>query len=189
MTRWIMTVFILLMFSQAAVAQVDPRPDVLGVYFDEYGGRNCNDYLTPSVPFSVWFVYTNPTVPSILGFEAGYHTTASFLQMGIYPPCGLIMPVVPELDNLSIACPTPILTAPATPLYRIEYLYLGFEARETTFYLEKARESIQPGNNPYIILADGSFMEVQAGNPAYTTLCCGVSIEKVGWGSIKSLYR
>lgn len=184
-----MTVFILLMISQGAVAVVDPRPDVFGVYFDEFGDRNCKDDLIPGVVISVWFVYTNPTVSSILGFEAGYHTTTDFLQVGLYPPCGILQPVVPELDNLTIICGTPLVTGPATPLYRIEYLYLGIGPVEATYYLEKARDSTQPGNNPYIILSDGSIMEVQAGDPAYTTLFCGVSTEKVGWGTIKSLYR
>ncbi len=189
MARWLLTVFILLLFSQAAVAVVDPRPDVMGVYFDEYGDQNCKDDLFVATPFSVWFVYTNPSVDSILGFEAGYHTTAGFTQVGLYPPCGLITPVMPELDNLIVVCPVPIATTQATPLYRIEYLYLGVGSVETTFYLEKARESTQPGNNPHVILADESIMEVQAGQPAYTTLVCVLSTEKLVWGSIKSLYR
>ena len=171
------------------MAVVDPRPDVLGVYFDEFGDRNCKDDLNPGAPFSVWFVYTNPTVPFILGFEASYHTTADFIQMGLFPRCESITPVEPDLDNLLATCSIPFPTTQATPLYRIEYLYLGFESVETTFHLEKARESIQPGNNPYIILADGSIMEVQAGGPAITTLHCVLPVEKMVWGSIKSLYR
>jgi hypothetical protein len=184
-----MMAIILVVFVQTASAVSDPRPDVLGVYFDEYGDQICKDNLPVAAPFSVWFVYTNPSVTSILGFEAGYHTTAEFLQLGIYPPCGIIWTEMPELDNLYIACSSPIATTQATPLFRIEYMSLGFEAPDSVFYLEKARDSAQQGNNPYIILADGSLMEAQAGGPAFTSLCCGVPAVNVGWGTIKSLYR
>ena len=184
-----MMAFILVVFGQAAFAVVDPRPDVLGVYFDDFGVQHCRDDLLIAVPFSVWIVYTNPSVTSILGFEAGYHTTGEFLQLGLYPPCGIIWVIPPELDNLYIACSTPLATTQATPLLRIEYLYLGFEALDSVFYLEKARDSSQPGNNPYIILADGSSLEALAGVPAFTSLCCGLPTANVEWGTIKSLYR
>jgi len=184
-----MFALVLVMFAQPAGAAVDPRPDVLGVYFDEFGDRPCKDDLIQAVPFSVYFVYTNPTVNSILGFEAGYYTTAGFLQLGIFPPCGIIWTVMPDLDNLYVTCAVPLATAQATPLFRIDYLYIGFEPLESVFYLEKARDSIQPGSNPYIILADGSPMEAQAADPAYTTTFCALATEPMGWGTIKSLFR
>jgi hypothetical protein len=189
MARWLLLVFVLVVFAQAASGVSDPRPDVLGVYFDYFGDQICEDNLLIAVPFSVWFVYTNPSETSILGFEAGYHTTAEFFQLGIFPPCGIIWTEIPELDNLFVACAEPMATTEATVLFRIEYLMLGFENPDSIFYLEKARESTQPGTNPYIILADGSLMEAQAGMTAYTTLCCGLPTENRGWGSIKSLYR
>jgi hypothetical protein len=184
-----MIAFILIMFTQAAFGVADPRPDVLGVYFDEFGDQICNDSVPISVPFSVWFVYTNPTPTSILGFEAGYYTTGdSFIRLAIHPPCS-IMWIPPDLDNLTLLCPEPFATAEATPLFRIEYLYIGGGSPESTFYLEKASGSPLPGDNPYIILADGSPFEVQAGVPAYTALSCGVPSENLDWGTIKSLYR
>ncbi len=189
MAKWLMTVFILVIFAPAAIAGEDPGPEALGVYFDKFGDRNCKDDLEAGASFSVWFVYTNPSQSSILGFEAGYHTTAAFVQLGLFPPCDILTPVEPELDNLHLACPPFLVTTQATPLYRIDYLYLGFEAVDATFHLERARESTQPGNNPHIILTDGSYLEVQAGYPAYTTVFCGVPTEKIAWGSIKSLYR
>ena len=189
MARLVMVVFMLVMFLQTAFAVVDPRPDVLGVYFDEYGNLPCKDDLQVAVPFSVWIVYTRPSVTSIQGFEAGYHTTTEFIQLGLYPPCGIVWVIPPELDNLYIACDTPMVTNLATPLLRIEYLYLGSEAFDSIFYLEKARDSSQPGTNPYIILADGSPMEVQAGGSAYTSFICALPMDEVGWGTIKSLYR
>jgi hypothetical protein len=189
MARLLMMVFILVMITQAAYGVSDPRPDVLGVYFDEYGDQICNDMVLIGVPFSVWFVYTNPTPTSILGFEAGFYTTGdSFVRLGMYPPCSIIW-IPPDLDNLTLICSEPFATAEATPLFRIEYLYIGGGSPESTFYLENASGSSLPGNNPYIILADGSPLEVQAGYPAYTTYFCGVPVENMDWGTIKSLYR
>jgi len=180
---------ILTMFTQVVFAATDPRPDVLGVYFDEYGDQICSDSVFNAIPFSVWIVYTNPTPTSVLGFQAGLYTTGdSFIRLAMHPPCE-IMWIEPDPENLTVGCPIPLPTAEATPLFRIDYLYVGSGVPESTFRLEKASGSILPGDNPHIILADGSTMEVQPGVPAYTTMCCGVSTEKLGWGTIKSLYR
>lgn len=189
MARLLMVAVILGMFTQVAIADVDSGPDVLGVYFDENGDQICKDDVWFATPFSVWIVYTNPSAASILGFEAGYHTTADFLQLGLYPPCGLVWVFPPELDNLTVVCSTPMATTEATPLLRVEYMSLGSESPDSIFYLEKARESSLPGDNPYIILADGSYLAAQAGVAAYTTLCCGVPTENMDWGMIKTLYR
>lgn len=189
MTRLSSTVLVVLVLAQTASAVVDPRPDVLGLYFDESGNVQCKDDLIVGVPFTVWFVYTNPSVPFVRGFEAGFHTTATFLRLALNPPCGIIWTVEPELDNLFISCGEPLATAAATPLFSIDYLYLGAESREATFYLEKARDSVLPGTNPYIILPDNGVLEAQAGDPAYTTANCAVAAEELEWGSIKSLYR
>jgi len=189
MARLLLIAFILVMFTQAAYGVADPRPDVLGVYFDEFGEQVCNDMVQASIPFSVWIVYTNPTPTSILGFEAGLYTTGGpYIMLGMHPPCD-IMWIDPDPENLIVDCSTPFPTAEATPLFRIEYLYLGSGVPESTFRVEKASGSSLPGDNPYIILADGSPMEVQAGVAAYTTLYCGLPTENMGWGTIKSLYR
>jgi hypothetical protein len=88
-----------------------------------------------------------------------------------------------------VECSTPFPTVEATPLFRIDDLFPGSGVPESTFRVEKASGSSLPGDNPYIILADGSPFEVQAGVAAYTTLCCGLPTENMGWGTIKSLYR
>jgi hypothetical protein len=56
--------------------------------------------------------------------------------------------IPPDMDNLTLLCPTPIPTAEATPLLRIEYLFVGGGVPESTFYLEKASGSALPGDNP-----------------------------------------
>ena len=180
---------VLVLFSQSAWGVTDPRSDVIGVYFDEFGDQICEDTFLIGLPFSVWIVYTNPSVTSILGYELGYYTTSEFIQLGLLPPCGLIWIVPMDLENLFVTCGSPNPTSQATPLLRIDYLFMGYEDPDSIFYVEKARDSVLPGTNPYIILADGSFMEAQAGIPAYTTLCCGLPTEILGWGSVKSLYR
>jgi hypothetical protein len=189
MIRLLMIALVLLMLAPTAGGASDPPSDLIGVYFDEYGEQICEDNILLYVPFSLWVVYTNPSVTSILGYELGYHTTAEFMQLGVYPPCGLIWVDPPELENLTVVCGEPIPISGPTVLLRLEYMALGFEEPETVFYVNKASGSAQPGNNPHIILEDGSYMEAQAQVPAYTTLCCGVPTEGMGWGSIKSLYR
>jgi len=189
MVRLLLIAFVLVVFTQAAYGVSDPRPDVLGVYFDEFGDQVCSDGVFASIPFSVWIVYTNPTPTSILGFQAGLYTAGdSFLRLEMFPPCW-IMWIDPDPENLTVSCATPITTAEATPLFGIDYLYVGPGAPEATFHLEKASGSTLPGDNPYIILADGSPLEVQPGYPAYTTMSCGAPTQDMGWGRIKSLYR
>ncbi|MCK9995093.1 MAG: hypothetical protein KAH56_02300, partial [Candidatus Krumholzibacteria bacterium] len=61
MARLLTIAFILVMFTQVAFAGTDPWSDIFGVYFDEYGDQICSDSVLASIPFSIWFVYTNPT--------------------------------------------------------------------------------------------------------------------------------
>jgi hypothetical protein len=190
MARTLMIAFILVLFAQAAFAVVDPRPDVMGVYFDETGDQICNDTVIPFTPFSVWIVYTNPTPAMILGFEAGYFLNGTLLQIAIFWPCDIVFPFPPDLDDLHVICGEPFPTSQATPLVHFQYMHLPPpDVPEVTFHLEKASGSSLPGDNPYVILADGSPFEVLAGEPAYTTSNCGVPTENMGWGTIKSLYR
>ena len=190
MARYVMTAFVLVMFSQAAFAVSDPRPDVLGVYFDETGDQICNDAVIPFTPFSVWIVYTNPTPAMILGFEAGFFLNGALMQLAIFWPCDLVFPGPPDLENLNVVCSEPFPTAQATPLVHFQFMHLPPpDVPEVTFHLEKAGGSPLPGENPYVILADGSPFEVQAGDPAYITSDCSVPTEILGWGTIKSLYR
>ena len=189
MIRMLTIAFMLVMFSQAAFAVIDPRQDVLGVYFDEYGNQTCKDDVIPFTTFSVWIVYTNPTPTQILGFEAGFYVYGTLTETDFVGPCDIVWISPPELDNLYVTCAQPFLTARATPLLHFEYIHLAPGMPDVTFHLEKARGSSLPGNNPYIILADGSSMEVQAGGPADICFTCALPTEKMGWGTIKSLYR
>lgn len=189
MTRWFLVALLVVLMVPVAAAQDNPTPDLFGVYFDDLGTVFCRDDIPYYTPFSVYFVYKNPTVPAILGFEAAYYTTAEFLELGVYPPCGIVWPSPPDMGNLWVECSSPQPTSEATPLLRIDYMAMGTEDPESVFFLEKAQNSSQPGENPYIILPDGSFLETQAALPSYTTLCCGIPSVSVGWGTIKSLYR
>lgn len=189
MIRLLLIAVVLMMLASTAGGVPDPPSELIGVYFDEFGEQICEDSILLFTPFSLWVVYTNPSVNSILGYELGYHTTTEFLQLATYPPCGLIWINPPEFDNLYVVCGEPIPISGPTVLLRMEYMALGFEDPEAVFYVTEASGSTQPGDNPHVILEDGSFWEVQAQVPAYTTLCCGVPTEEWGWGSIKSLYR
>ena len=93
-------------------------------------------YLTP---FSLWVVYTNPSVTSILGYELGYHTTTEFLQLATYPPCGLIWINPPEFDNLYVVCGEPIPISGPTVLLRMEYMALGFEDPGSCFLCDQGQ--------------------------------------------------
>jgi hypothetical protein len=190
MARWFSLFLILILSASTAQGVSDPRPDVLGVYFDEFGERTCSDTMPVSVPFSVWLIYTNPTPASILGFEAGYHffAGANYLALGAQWPCGIVWLVEPDRDNLYLTCTEPFPTAAAMPLVRFDYLFLG-GYQEATFHVEKASGSVQPGSGPHIILADGSLMEVLPGTPAFISYICSVPTARKEWGTIKSLYR
>ena len=188
MARSLLLVLFLVWSASMAYGVSDPRPDVLGVYFDEIGEETCSDSIPFSVPFSVWLVYTNPTPATILGFEAGYYWSGALISLGAQWPCGIVWLVEPDLDNLYVTCGEPFPTAAATPLVRFDFLFLG-GLLEGTFHVEKASGSTSPGTGPNIILDDGSFLEALPGAPAYVTVFCGVPAVTVDWGSIKSLYR
>jgi hypothetical protein len=189
MMRLLVLAMVLLVWVTAAFGVSDPRTDVLGVYFDENADSSCLDFLQPATIFSVYLIYTNPSVPAILGFEAGYYMSGNFFEMPFLWPCGIIWTVEPDLDNLYVACGEPFLTSVATPLVQFDYMWLGGGIAEGTIHIEKASGSAEPGNNPHIILPDNSLLEVQAGYPAYILDTCGLPANTVEWGAIKSLYR
>lgn len=189
MMRLILAILAVLLWVFAASGVSDPRTDVLGLYFDENANQTCLDGLLPGVPFSIYLIYTNPSVPEILGFEVGYHQTGTLFELPFLWPCGLIWTVEPDLDNLFVACSEPFLTSPANILVQFDYMWLGGSPPEATFYVEKASGSAQPGNKPHIILPDGSLMEVEPGYVAFTMDFCGVPADALEWGAIKSLYH
>ncbi|MEN8005960.1 MAG: hypothetical protein ABFS42_03055 [Candidatus Krumholzibacteriota bacterium] len=189
MPRLILVGFFLFILTQSVLGVTDPRPDVLGVYFDDFGDQTCKDDLLPFVSFSVWIVYTNPTHGMIRGFEAGYYWTGPYVELGIHWPCGIIWIVPPELDNLSVACTEPFPATVATPLVRFDYMFMGSGPPDGTFHVEMASGSPIPVINPYIILADGNRVEALQGQVAHITTDCSVASETMGWGTIKSLYR
>jgi hypothetical protein len=189
MSRSVSIACVLALLIPVACGADDPPAELIGVYFDEFGDQICQDNIPLFVPFSLWIVYTNPSVATMRGYELGYFTTTEFIQLALEPPCGIIWLDPPPLDNLYVDCGEPIPTAAATPLLRLEYMAFGFENPEAVYYVAKASGSAQPGDNPHVILEDGSYLEVQAQVPAYTTLCCGLPVDQLGWGSVKSLYR
>ena len=189
MIRWILTCFFLLLSAQVAFGVADPRPDVLGVYFDDRGDQTCNDAIPPGTQFSMFLVYTNPTVDSILGFEAGYYWSGIFIELPVQWPCGLIWIVEPDLGNMSVTCAEPFPTSTATPLLQMNYFYLGGSEPIGVFHVEKAPGSVQPGTGPNILLADGTYLEVQAGEPAHLVPHCIVTTTAREWGAVKSLFR
>jgi hypothetical protein len=189
MARSILLVSFLILLTTAASGVSDPRTDVLGLYFDANADLTCRDDGLIAVPFSVYLIYTNPSVDAIRGFEAGFHVTGDFILLSAQWPCGIIWVVDPELDNLYVACAEPIPVGVATPLVRFDLMSLAAGPIEGTFLMDKASGSVQPGDNPHIILPDDSLMEVNAGHPAYILYDCGVPVESTEWGSIKSNYR
>jgi len=61
-----------LAIASTAFAQVDPDPDMIGVYFDLGATNNCLQ-ISPHMPFFAYVIITNPTGVQVGGVEFGYN--------------------------------------------------------------------------------------------------------------------
>ncbi len=76
----------ILLLAVPATAVLDPTPDLFGFYFDELADLNCQEGVVPFTLVTMYAIYTNPTVPEIVGFEFGMDVAGPVLAVQVTIP-------------------------------------------------------------------------------------------------------
>lgn len=177
-----------------ATAQVDPRPDGLGMYFDTGATVYCREAVTG--PVSLYLILTNCSQPSgISGWEC--HATYD-----IPPGCYEIGWTLAEGSSNESTAPdfvvslaTPMPNAPTMLLATLGLLIFCPDA--IFFYLGPADSPSIPGLPAYAVGDDPGIMiplHLISGNPDFPVAslndwCFSADAEETSFGSIKALYR
>jgi|GEM_PF-1623263 len=201
---------ILLLFclvATSAFAVVDPAPNSIGIYFDLSGDNNWGLY-PPDVPFFVYLVLTNPSAPSIGGYEVGYQNV---VQPGME---GFVFRLTSNIangavDGLDVGnssdvfagdyivdLNTPLVATPATVLHSWQFILLS-PGVIVKMYIGNCSQPSLPGPFPVILNAETEtqFTAVQSsGGPDIPVATINDPAHPTGdedtlFGSVKALFR
>lgn len=200
------------LMAASAMAQIDPDPNSIGIYFDETANDNCITVGTVT-PFWAYICLTNTTVGQIGFYEFGYN----FVSNG--PPFTWVMQQdLPAggLDETIVGATFDIGSGDAYTGDHIVAMGLGFPGQAVTvlhakqfimyaeqsvdMYLYESSQSSVAGKLPVVLdisldpsefftcnQSTGGFdIPVAQVNPAGD---CVVAEEAASFGSVKSLFR
>lgn len=187
------------LMATTSFAVIDPDPDMLGVYFDLDANFNCTT-AAPSVPFTAYFVITNPSAPEISGVEFGYTLVASagpgtfFRLSEILPAGGLNVgnSSLPDSGDYVVGLASPLPGQPAVVMATWSVLLLAPQTLD--FYLGPAVIESIPDGLPAMEIG-GSIVPLGYSTggsdipAASVNGDCPVSVEETSFGSVKSLFR
>jgi len=190
-------VWLLVLFPAGVWAGLDPTPDQMGFYFDPLGETIDLELATFS-PFTLYIIYTNPTLESIRGFEcdlAMYSDgpTQSIILDTAYP--------VPQVDIGSksqsramyiVGFTEPIPTTPATVLAQVNLFYL--DSSPLLFYQGPAEPASLGSGLPVVMGEDFALLPTGLSVPDGPAATVNgedsvVHTNQAPWDFIKSLYR
>ncbi|MEN8006167.1 MAG: hypothetical protein ABFS42_04090 [Candidatus Krumholzibacteriota bacterium] len=190
---------LLLTIPLAALAQPDPSPDVMGVYFD-IGGNQTEIHVPASVPFNAYVVLRNPTQAEITGYEFGYdhwvppgNEGMVFLLAAdlLCDPITIDPPTSPLVGSYGCEPSQPVPATPAVVLLTWQYMLLGVMPMH--FNLTPADTPTVPGDLPGYWGPSGitptEYAETCFGTGARVNEFCPVAVEPQSWGSLKGLFR
>ena len=191
--RMLAVILVLCLVGGSAAGIVDPTPDLLGLYFEETADTYCLEWLTPYTPFDMYAVYTNPTVPEIVGFEFGMETPAELMLLQVSVACNPFWDPVEDYPYV-VACGSPLTVSEATVLVHFRFIILSTNTEPIHFFMHAADLPSIPGEYPLVGLPDGSLLPLQVrGAPDQPTALifddCTVDTEPTSWDSLKAIYR
>ncbi len=184
-----------LLISGNALAQLDPDPDGVGIYFDPCACGNC--VTLPAGQHYAWLVITHPSAPAgILGWECRIETDGPLFVLN-YEPEGLWINVdTPPSFVVGLAEPliNPYMF-PTVVVMEITFQLVDVSA-PAMFYLVPVFFPSMPG---MLVYADGADpenlieMRQSTGGPGEPVAVingdCPVATADATWGGVKNLYR
>ncbi len=193
----VLTAVAVLAFSGMAMAQLDPDPDGMSVYFDAEGMTYCMD-VDSAFPYAgtAYVLVTNPSVsePSVMGWEARIEVTYEALSAG---PMDLLGGTnAGSGDNYQVgngAAPLPIV-GNVCVLATYSFLFFGQTDPHIVFSLAGVPGSLTFPDGAGYAAAVGFPTPCQPfpgiwGECAWINRCeCVIGNEDLTWGQVKSLY-
>jgi hypothetical protein len=187
-----------LLIAGNAFALLDDAQDNLGMYFDTQGDVVCRTAaFLNHVP--AYILYTNPTLPSLRGFEMGLDLVGA-----VNTSVAKSFPV-PTTDvganntggisyNFIAGFAAPMLTSPATVLCTLDIFFLDFTP--VSFICGPSAPSSNTDGLAMVMLEDFSLMGVDTSNmpgefaaQINAPECMVVENEDASFGAVKALFR
>jgi len=199
----VFAVILLFVMADSSGAVVDPDPNSIGVYFDQYADVNYMD-VAPNVEFSAYVILTNPTWDFVQGVEFSFELEipagmeGMIYRLGRILPPTTMFPIGDETTPLGGYCifgmGVPYPTSAATVL--VEWVFLMTEPMTIEFYLGPSPVPTLPDGLPVIENENNELMSlgVSSGDVAFPVAEVNTGHQPVGdksvaWGGVKSLFR
>lgn len=182
------------LFAFPALAIMDGTPDLFGLYFDENADINCVDGVTPFSQQFVYAIYTNPTVPEIIGYEFGVDFSSNLIVLSTLNPWNPWWDPI-ENPRYALYWGYPVEMQQVNILMTFTVLYTDVNLAEATFSMREADPPAGEAGQPGVILPpDGFFHPVNVLNgignvTAGINMDCGLQEARATWGTVKALYR
>ena len=140
-------------------AQLNPEPNLLGLYFDEQAEVNCIEGVPPYQIVSMYAILTNPTMDEIVGFEFGLDVVGSTIFMETVVPGNIFWdPVEYVRYVVNFGYPYPL--GPINMLVSFTVLYFEPNMAPVAFFMREADVPSGPWDQPGVILPGGEFVPV-----------------------------
>lgn len=186
------------LMATSAFAIVDPDSDMMGIYFDTAADQVCGS-AAPITNINAYLIYTNPTLPSIRGFECQVSYVAGDNNTSITPTLAIpgtdVGVKAAPVFNFIVGYGSPLPTSAATTLATLNIFYLNFASPSMDLFLGPADPSSNLDGLPMVILDDFSLTTVGTSTDGgvaaqINAAACGVvDSEDASWGEVKSLFR
>ena len=198
--------------ATSAMAQIDPDPNSIGIYFDDGAMENCTTAV-PFVPFMAYYCLTNTTVGQVGFYEFGYENIAtgpefSFAFQQDFPANGLDESIVGATFDIGsgnaylgdhiVAMGLGFPGVPVTILHSKELIL--YQAQSVDMYLFESTQTSVPGRLPVVLdisLDPSEFFTCNQSTGGWEFPVaqinppgdCVVALEAASFGSVKSLFR
>jgi len=184
-----------LFVATSALAVVDSRTDIIGMYWDDTADNCCTPIAM--VPTNVYIILTNPSMPAINGFECAFDIegTAQPFLLGATFFSELALDVAAGFQNFIVGYGVDQITTEATVLATVSIL--NSTGAELFFKLHQSDPSSIIGSNQPMILVGVSDRRPLTSHTEFPFVsaymgadeCSTVATEATTWDNVKSLYK
>jgi hypothetical protein len=191
----------IILWVRSASSIIDPDPDQIGVYFDTDANTSCIT-VPMNNQFDVYVMITNPSAADVEGWEFGYRivvpegSESSVIRVGDSTACWFWPDPETWLsgDHVCGLAPLEPVTGSIVTLVNWQYLLIAPGITMDFYIGPSSMQSIEDGLPGYD--AGGVFrpLGISSGDVNLPVAsvngdCRAISVDKLTFGQLKSLYR